>query len=78
MTTLDNEFDSEYCNVKYYDKENVDVRQISSDIEKIQNDYGYERIPIFINNISNDMEGFRNIGDLISINDIFSNIINCK
>ncbi len=63
---------------KYYYKEHADVGQILSDIEKIQSDYGYERIPIFINNINNDMGRFKNIGDLISINDIFTNIIKYK
>lgn len=63
---------------KYYDKEYTDVLQISSDIKKFHNDYGYGEIPVYINNINNNMDRFKSLGDMVSINDAFANIMNYK
>lgn len=54
---------------KFYDKNYTDMKQIALDAKSLHTDCQYDVIPIYINNINNDMEKFRGVGTLISIND---------
>lgn len=58
----------------YYDKEYVDMQQISLDIKNLHTDCKYDRIPVYINNINNDMDRFKSMGNMISINDMINNL----
>ncbi|MFD3157323.1 hypothetical protein ACFIJ5_10750 [Haloimpatiens sp. FM7330] len=61
---------------KYYDKNYTDIEQIALDAKNLHNDCKYDSIPIYINNINNDMEKFKVIGTLISFNDYIINTMN--
>lgn len=61
---------------KYYDKNYTDMDKIASDIKSLHTDCEYESIPVYINNLNDDMEEFRAMGTLISLNDIIKNIMN--
>lgn len=63
---------------KYYDKNYTDMKQIALDAKNLHIDCEYENIPIYINNINNDMEKFNVIGTVVSLNDISTNIMNYK
>lgn len=58
---------------KYYDKDFMDMEKIAIDIKNLHPDCN---MPVYINNINNDMEGFSDIGNLVSMQDIISNILN--
>jgi hypothetical protein len=60
---------------KYYDKNYEDIKQISLDIKSIHTDCQYEYIPVYINNMNNDMNKFGSIGKLIPLSDITRNIL---
>ena len=59
---------------KYYEKDYTDIEQIKLDMKNLHADCQYTMVPVHINNINNDMEKFRVIGDLISIDNIIANI----
>lgn len=59
---------------KYYEKDYTDIEQIKMDMKNLHPDCQYGGIPIYINNINNDMERFRGVGDLISLDNIIINI----
>jgi len=61
---------------KYYDKNYTDIEQIALDAKNLHTDFEYDSIPIYINNINNDMEKFKVIGTLISFNDYITNTMN--
>ncbi len=63
---------------KYYDKNCTNMDQIIADVKNIYNDYTYSAMPVYINNINDDMEGFKDIGNLISVQDFINNIMNNK
>ncbi|MBU3146753.1 hypothetical protein [Clostridium sp. CF012] len=63
---------------KYLDKNYTDMKQIALDVKNIHPDCEYESIPIYINNMNNDMEKFKVIGPLVSLNNIITNITNYK
>ncbi len=63
---------------KYYDKNCIDIEQIALDIKSLHADCSYESIPIYINNMNNDMEKFRKIGTLVSFTGIIYYIMNQK
>jgi DNA mismatch repair ATPase MutS len=63
---------------RYYDKNYTDIEQIMIDIKKLHTECANNRIPVFINNINNDMEGFKAVGKLTSLYDITTNIMNSK
>lgn len=63
---------------KYYDKNYADIDQVKLDVKNLHADCYYESIPIFINNINKDMERFEDIGTLVSLKDIVTNIMNSK
>jgi hypothetical protein len=54
---------------KYYDKAYDDLERIKSDMKYLHADCEYDMIPVFINNINNDMDSFKAIGNLVSQND---------
>ncbi|WPC40177.1 hypothetical protein [Clostridium sp. JS66] len=60
---------------KYYDKNYEDVKQISLDMKSIHTDCEYEYVPVYINNMNNNMDSFSDIGNLVSLNDITKNIM---
>lgn len=61
---------------KYYDKNYEDIKQIQSDVKSIHPDCEYESIPVYINDMNNDMDKFKPIGTLISSGDVINNIMN--
>ena len=63
---------------KYYDKCYSDIKQITFYMRNLHTDCQYENIPVYINNLSNDMESFKSIGNLVSLNDIIANIMKDK
>ena len=63
---------------KYYDKNYTDIDQVVLDLKSLHVDCEYENIPVYINNINNDMEGFKGIGNLVSLNDIIGNLMNIE
>ena len=63
---------------KYYDKNYTDMDQIVLDVKNIHIDCKYESVPVYINNINDDMEKFKVIGPLVSLNNIITNIMNYK
>ncbi|AQS05022.1 hypothetical protein [Clostridium beijerinckii] len=60
---------------KYYDKNYTDVKEIALEVKNLHTGCEYENTPIYINNINNDMEKFKVIGTLVSLNDIINNIM---
>lgn len=61
---------------KYYDKNYIDIEQIKKDINNVQDDnMMYSILPIYINNINNDMEEIKDIGDLVSLDEFVVNIM---
>lgn len=62
----------------YYDKNYTDIEQIALDMKNLHIDCQYESIPVYINNMNNDMDEFERIGSLVSLNDIATNIMNYK
>lgn len=62
---------------KYYDKNYIDIKQIKKDINNIHDDnMMYSSIlPVYINNINNDMEEFNDIGDLVSLDEFVANVM---
>lgn len=62
---------------KYYDKNYIDIEQIKKDINNIHDDnMMYSSIlPVYINNINNDMEEFNDIGDLVSLDEFVANVM---
>ena len=61
---------------KYYDKNYADIEQIGLDAKTLHTDCENENIPVYISNMNNDMENFKVIGDLVSLNDIILNTRN--
>jgi hypothetical protein len=55
---------------RYYDKAYDDLEKIKSDMKYLHPDCEYDAIPVFVNNINNDMESYKGIGNLVSLNDI--------
>lgn len=62
-------------NKKYYDRNLIDIGRIKKDINDIHDDM-YSVLPIFVNNINDDMEGFEGVGNLISLHEFKTNIKN--
>lgn len=60
--------------IKYLDNCNMDKEKIKLEVSNIHYECEYENIPIYINNINQDMEEFNDIGALISLKDIVNNI----
>jgi hypothetical protein len=58
----------------YYDKEFKNMEQISSDMRNLHTECEYGDIPVYINNINNDMESFKSVGSMIFRNDIIGNL----
>lgn len=63
---------------KYYDKNYKDIEKIAYDMRHLYADCEYERVPVYVNNINNDMEEFKSIGSLVSLHDMIANIMNYK
>lgn len=61
---------------KYYDKNYTDIDQIALDARNLHIDCQADNIPIYINNINNDMEKFKSLGTLISFDQYIANIMN--
>ncbi|MFA9396968.1 MAG: hypothetical protein ACERKV_01700 [Clostridiaceae bacterium] len=61
---------------KYYDKNYLDIKQIALDSKHLHADYEYDSIPVYINNINNDMEKYEDVGILISFDDFITNTMN--
>lgn len=59
---------------KYYEKDYTDIEQIKLDMKNLHPDCQYTMIPVYINNINNDMGRFKVIGNLISLDNIIANI----
>lgn len=59
---------------KYYEKGYTDIEQIKLDMKNLHADYQYAVMPVYVNNINNDMERFKGVGDLISLDNIIANI----
>lgn len=62
-------------NKKYYDRNLIDINQIKKDINNIHDDM-YSVLPVFVNNINDDMKGFEDVGNLISLSELQTNIKN--
>lgn len=62
-------------NKKYYDRNLNDIDRIKKDINDIHDDM-YSVLPVFVNNINDDMEGFEGVGNLISLHEFKTNIKN--
>jgi hypothetical protein len=60
---------------KYYDRNYADTEQIIADMKTLHTDLTHSMVPIYINNINNDMEGFRAVGKLVSLHDFTANMI---
>lgn len=60
---------------KYFDKNYNDIAQIKSEIKSLHPDCEYHTIPIYVNNINDEMNGLKEIGNLVSVNDIFNNLM---
>lgn len=59
---------------KYYEKDYTDMQQIALDMKYLHTDCEYGRMPVYINNINNDMDRFKAIGNMISIHDMINNL----
>ena len=59
---------------KYYEKDYMDIEQIELDMKNLHDDCQYTVVPVYINNINNDMERFNFVGDLVSLDNIIANI----
>jgi len=70
--------DNKSISKKYYDKDYSDMEQFVFDMRNLHIDCQYDSMPVYINNLNNDMETFKDIGKLISLNDITVNIMNDK
>ncbi len=62
-------------NKKYYDRNLIDIDRIKKDINDIHDDM-YSVLPVFVNNINDDMEVFESVGNLISLHEFKTNIKN--
>lgn len=62
-------------NKKYYDRNLIDIDRIKKDINDIHDDM-YSVLPVFVNNINDDMEGLEGVGNLISLHEFKTNINN--
>jgi hypothetical protein len=62
--------------IKYYDKNYDNIEQIKADMKNLHTDLTFNMMPVYINNINNDMERFIGVGKLVSLHDLTSNIIN--
>jgi hypothetical protein len=60
---------------KYFDRNYNDIDQIKSAIKSLHPDCEYNRIPIYVNNVNDEMNRFKEIGNLVSLNDIFINLM---
>jgi len=65
-----------YIVKKYYDRNYADVKQIALDTKRLHADCEYDSIPIYINNINNDMDEFMSIGILVNLDNYIANIEN--
>lgn len=61
---------------KFYDKNYTDIKQIIIDTKNLHIDCTNDMMPVYVNNINNDMEGFMDIGKLVSLKDLSANIAN--
>ncbi|MGD9570014.1 MAG: hypothetical protein AB7V48_17165 [Sedimentibacter sp.] len=60
---------------KYYDKNYIDIEQVKKGINNIHDDNMYSILPVYINNINNDMEEFKDIGNLVSLDEFVANVM---
>ncbi len=58
---------------KFYDREFNDINQIKADLQRFHIDCEYGHTPIYINNVNNNMDYFRNLGSLVSEKEIINN-----
>lgn len=70
--------DAKVVATKYYDKELKEVQRISQDIKELHMDCRNGDVPVFINNVGNDMEGYAAIGKLITKTDMLQYISGIK
>jgi hypothetical protein len=67
--------DNKSISKKFYEKDFLDIEQILIDMRNLHIDCQYDSMPVYINNLNNDMEKFKGIGELISFHDIIANIM---
>jgi len=58
---------------RYYDLNNTTIEEVSQDLKNIHSQCKYNDIPVFINNVNDNMEAFSSLGTLVSLDDIFTN-----
>lgn len=63
---------------KFYGKNYTDIEQIIVDMKNLHTDCTYNVMPVYVNNINNDMERFKVVGELIPLYDFTINIMNNK
>ncbi|MFT4146618.1 MAG: hypothetical protein QM644_19415 [Mobilitalea sp.] len=60
---------------KFYDKEFQEIEQIKADLQRLHIDCEYGHTPVYINNMNNNMDFFRDLGTLVSNREIIDNAI---
>jgi hypothetical protein len=60
---------------KYNDRDFQDIDRIKWDMSHLHIDCGYGSIPVYLNNIDQEMESLRTLGFLVYIDDIFANLM---
>jgi hypothetical protein len=51
---------------RFLDKETVDIQKIRSEIRNLHNDCEFNDLPIYINNLNEDMNTFSELGQMVS------------
>lgn len=58
---------------RYYDINNTPMEEVTQDLKNIHGYCKYNDVPVFINNVNENMEEFSSLGTLVSLDDIFAN-----
>lgn len=61
---------------KMYDKNLCDIQKLKEDIKVLHIDLEYSEIPVYVNNFNYNMEGFEELGTLVSSKQFFDKIAN--
>ena len=70
--------DGEIKAERFYDSNDYDIEQIKIDITRLHIDIDYNEIPIYINNLHNDMDEFAQFGQIISAQAIKRRVCDIK
>lgn len=63
---------------RYYDIGNTNIEEITQDLKNIHIQCKCNDVPVFINNIDENMDEYSSLGTLVSLDDIFTNAMNHK